>query len=119
MRDSCMTPVGQFGVEWGFANANRYSRIYLKDLMGRINNLCARDAPVTENQLKRLFPGTQPGDMRAMKHQMLGCVQCVSGQMPGGAQASGQAECGRRLLQSIYAGMNKFWNEIERNYESF
>jgi triphosphoribosyl-dephospho-CoA synthetase len=110
-REAQLHALGEFGVEWGFENASRFSLIFLKDLPGRIEAACRHNEPLTEAALERLLPETSPRDLQALLRRVSQSAARISG-------PQSESECGRQLLQSVFVGMQKFWNEIERDMES-
>ena len=113
-RDKCLLPIGEFGVEWGFENANSFTPIFLKDLQGKINSACKHDFPITDSQLGKLFPGIPADQMQHLQRMIARCADCMAvppGSAPGSLDV--KADCGKQLLRAIYTGMQKFWSEIE------
>lgn len=110
-RDAHLHALGEFGVEWGFENASRFSLIFIKDLQGRIATACRQGAPLTGDRLNGLFPGIPPREVQTMQRKVAQCAARMSA-------PDSEAVCGRQLLQSVFVGMQKFWNEIERDMES-
>ena len=114
LRARCLLRIGEYGVEWGLENANSFSPVFLKDMQGRINAVCKHDFPVTDAQIKKLFPGIESEQVQSMQRKIDKCADCITAPAGDAAELLGsKTACSRQLLQAIYTGMLKFWSEIE------